>query len=279
MHYTEDEVKHWLSDPNNIARMLTPYHISISGFLASGGQGHVFTGTFQDHEAAIKVYFPGQLLERIDREVNALTHLNCKSIVKLLWYEKLNAVETTIPIVVTELVNGENLSTMLAKKPLTADETGVIAYDSALAILNLWDEQRIVHRDLKPNNILIRPSGRACIIDLGVARHLDKTSLTATGYTWGTRGYFSPEQSKCVKQLTCKSDIYSLGIVLLECGLGAHPTNKNQQLLFDEQFFENLPEPINTWGYANLIKSMFLLKPNMRPLPIEIMQELNKYEP
>ena len=63
---------------------------------------------------------------------------------------------------------------------------------------------------------MIRPDGRACVIDLGVARHLDQTTLTALGITWGTLGYMSPEQTRAVRQLTCKSDLFSLGVILLE---------------------------------------------------------------
>jgi|GEM_PF-6384969 len=279
MHYSEEEIKKWLLQPANVSSLLLPYDIHVEAFLASGGQGHVFSGYFQKIAAAIKIYFPGQVVERIDREVNALRQLNCNSIVKLLWYGKVSALETNIPVVVTELIKGENLSSILEKGPLSEQETGIIAYDTAYAIKNLWEEQRIVHRDIKPNNILLRQNGRACIIDLGVARHLDKSSLTATGTTWGTRGYLSPEQSNCVKQLTCKSDIYSLAIVLLECGLGHHPTNRDQQQLLGFSFYETLPDPICNWKYSTLIRKMFSTKPNVRPLPSLILEELNQYKP
>src|SRR5205823_12550809 len=84
---------------------------------------------------------------------------------------------------------------------------------------------------LKPYNIMLRPDGQAVLIDLGVARHIALDSLTTYGKTWGTEGYLSPEQARIVRSLTCKSDVFALGVVVQESLLGRHPTARHQQQL------------------------------------------------
>src|SRR5581483_9511853 len=78
-----------------------------------------------------------------------------------------------------------------------------------------------IHRDLKPANVLL-PGGddvAAKLGDFGVARILDGTSVTAPGTTVGTANYLSPEQVRG-EPVGPASDVYSLGLVLLEALTG-----------------------------------------------------------
>ena len=65
--------------------------------------------------------------------------------------------------------------------------------------LNHAAERGVVHRDIKPSNIIITPDGRAKIVDMGLARHLDSLAVnggvTQSGVTLGTFDYISPEQA------------------------------------------------------------------------------------
>lgn len=265
----------WLSDHNNV-QTLVPSEISLHSLIQAGGQGAVFLGTFDGAPAAIKIYFPGQLSTRVDREVDALRILQCESIVKLFWYGYVEAGEDSLPIVVTEYIEGLSLESRLKQSPLEEDELCRLAYDVTSAIDCMWD-LRIVHRDLKPANILCRPSGRFCVIDLGVARHLEMSSLTAMGLTWGTYGYLSPEQTRSVRQLTCKSDIFALGVVLLEAGLGRHPTQRDQLRLLARGFHKKLPEPIESMGICSLIKSFLDPRPTRRPKALYTLNNLEVF--
>lgn len=276
----ESALTEWLKKDSSISDIdnLLPDEIVIHQILANGGQGIVYRGTIAGIDAAIKVYFPGQLQLRIDREIKALSTLSNSHIVKLLWAGDVNIDDFQLPTVVTELIPGIDLAQQLQTNRLNHDEIGVLAFDIADAVGAMW-EKRIVHRDLKPPNILRRPDGRSCMIDLGVARHIDLTPLTATGFTWGTQGYMSPEQTKAARQLTCKSDIFALGVILVECAMGRHPTRRDQLRLFAAQLHEQLPPEIGEWQYASLLKAMLNPKPTKRPLPQDILTTLEKFAP
>lgn len=118
--------------------------------------------------------------------------------------------------VATEFIEGEVLSAVLSRGHLPTGQVARIGREIALAIAALWVE-RLVHRDIKPNNIMFAHNGRAVLIDLGVARHLSLGALTTLGKTWGTDGYMSPEQANALRQLSCKSDIFSLVSCFKSC--------------------------------------------------------------
>ncbi|WP_169813728.1 serine/threonine-protein kinase [Nocardia pseudobrasiliensis] len=73
----------------------------------------------------------------------------------------------------------------------------------------------LVHRDVKPANIIVHPSGFAYLIDFGIARASNQTTITATGFTVGTLAYMAPE--RFAGHGDARSDIYSLACVLYEC--------------------------------------------------------------
>lgn len=268
-------IKELLKDQSFVSNLL-PKSVIIEKFLSEGGQGIVYKGSIQDQKVAIKIYFPGQVQKRIEREIDALRKINNPHIVKLHWSDSINFKGEILEIVATSFIPGEDLLMKIKNKPLTQEEVGVLIFDLSEAIKALWDE-RIVHRDITPRNIIIQPDKRACLIDLGIARHIEQTPLTATGYTWGTLGYMSPEQYSASKQLTYKSDLFSLGVVVIECGLGRHPTNRNQNQLISIGIHNYLPTEISNWRFADLLKRMLNPEAVKRPRISDIQSELISY--
>lgn len=273
----QNEVRDLIRQQQGIAALL-PNDIVLEQQLAEGGQGVVYRGHAAGTPAAIKIYLPGQLQRRVQREVDALAALDCPSIVNLLWSGTVEIAGCELPVVATSLVPGDTLNEILSARALTETEIGAVAHDVVLAINAMW-ERRIVHRDLKPSNLMFKPDGRACVIDLGLARHVELSSLTGAGAAWGTLGYMSPEQTRGVRQLTCKSDLYALGVILLEAAIGRHPTNGDQLRLMTGNFHSQLPQELEDWSHADLVKALLHPRPTKRPAPSPTLGQLSSSAP
>lgn len=245
-----------------------------------GGQGAVFRALAVTEGAAapvaLKIYHPDQVDERSAREVKALRTIRGETIVKLHDAGTRVIRGQTCPYVATSYVEGEILSKVIGRGPLGISQVARVGHDIALGIDLLWGA-RIVHRDIKPSNIMMANNGRAILIDLGLARHLSLTSLTTSGKTWGTEGYLSPEHAQAVKQLSCKSDVFALGIVMQECLLGHHPTGRKQTALLNggvstANLREGLPEDL-----VGLVDAMVSKRAFTRPSPSAVAQQLRTF--
>ncbi|TFD30877.1 serine/threonine protein kinase [Cryobacterium cryoconiti] len=162
--------------------------------------------------------------ERQSGEVTVLANLNHFALVTLFdaGTAVIDGVSRTF--IVMELVDGTDLRSKIAAGALNPEEVAVMGADLAEA-LHYVHAQGIIHRDIKPANVLLAPSGfpgramHAKLADFGIARLFDATRLTATGSLLGTAGYLSPEQA-LGSTIGPPSDVYSLGLVLLECLTG-----------------------------------------------------------
>jgi serine/threonine protein kinase len=123
--------------------------------------------------------------------------------------------------IVMALINGQNLHESLLEGPVASRHIAEIGYDMAEA-LEYIHSQNVIHRDIKPSNILLVDYGhdssraRAKLTDFGIALSDDVERMTAEGETTGTAAYLSPEQV-AGRPLGPASDVYSLGLVLLQC--------------------------------------------------------------
>jgi serine/threonine protein kinase len=245
------------------------YRINTS--LQIGGQGAVFQAEVQPQgtTVALKVYHPDQLEERLEREIDALRAIRSPTLVQLHDAGSCEIRGQQCRYLATTFIDGQPLDAVLkagGAQPLA--RVARVGHDIALAIETIWTA-RIVHRDIKPNNVMLTATGGAVLIDLGVARHLDMTSLTTTGKTWGTSGYLSPEQCRAAP-LTCKSDVFALGILVQECILGRHPTGTRQASLLGggvktDGLRTGLPRFL-----VHLVDAMVHQKAVMRPSPAKV---------
>ncbi len=122
-------------------------------------------------------------------------------------------------------VEGETLREKLNRETqLGIDEAVKIAMDVADA-LDYAHRRGVIHRDIKPENILLH-DGRPVVADFGIALAVSAAAggrMTETGLSLGTPHYMSPEQATAEKEITGRSDVYSLSCVLYEMLTGEPP--------------------------------------------------------
>ena len=124
-------------------------------------------------------------------------------------------VDADRPFLVMRLIEGD---TVAARLPFDVSRVAAIATTLAAACGQVH-QHGMVHRDIKPANILLDRSGHPCLADFGIVLLADASRLTATDEVIGTAAYLSPEQV-LGEPIGPPSDIYSLGLTLLECLTG-----------------------------------------------------------
>lgn len=186
--------------------------------LGHGGMSDVYRALDEQSGAivALKIVRSGdpEFARRLSQEARTLERLTYPGLIALL-DTGFNGDQSYL---VMEFVAGETLAQRLRGGPIASQVAAAMGARLANA-LGYVHESGIVHRDLKPSNILLGADGEAWLGDFGIAQLHDATTMTATGFTLGTVSYMAPEQLDD-HQVGPKADIWSLGIVLLECLTG-----------------------------------------------------------
>jgi eukaryotic-like serine/threonine-protein kinase len=150
------------------------------------------------------------LLERFYREAQSAGGLQHPNIVTIYDMGQAGA----HPYIAMELVEGENLEQMIARR---AELPMTVKLDYAMQACRAFDfahKRGIVHRDIKPGNVMVGKDGTVKVVDFGIARILE-TSRTQTGMLIGTFAYMSPEQYHG-EHADERSDIWSFGVLVYE---------------------------------------------------------------
>ena len=114
------------------------------------------------------------------------------------------------------------------------------------AALDYAHRHGVVHRDIKPENILLH-DGRALVADFGIALAASKAGgnrMTETGMSLGTPHYMSPEQAMGEREITARSDVYALGVVLYEMLTGDPPFTGSTAQAVVARVLTETPRPI-----------------------------------
>ncbi|MDZ4862503.1 MAG: protein kinase [Gemmatimonadota bacterium] len=126
---------------------------------------------------------------------------------------------------VMPFIDGETLRSKLDRETQLGIDEAVRITVAVADALDYAHRQGVIHRDIKPENILLH-DGRPMVADFGIALALSAAAggrMTETGMSLGTPHYMSPEQATAEKEITARSDIYSLGSVLYEMLTGNPP--------------------------------------------------------
>ena len=199
--------------------------------IGTGGAASVYRAVDQNlgREVAVKLFRPNVSDDDENRrqqtETLLLATLNHPGLVTLLDAGMMQDEDgRSSTFLVMELVDGPDLRRTLKSGPLSPAATASLGADLADA-LNYVHSNGVIHRDVKPANILLYPLAEndtrlyPKLTDFGIARMTEATIATAHGATIGTANYLSPEQA-LGGAVDPRTDIYSLGLVLLECLTG-----------------------------------------------------------
>ena len=204
----------------------------IVSMIGAGGMGEVYRArdTKLNRDVAIKVLpdlftSDPDRFARFTREAQTLAALNHPNIAHVHGLEESGRVRA----LVMELVEGEDLSAVIARGPIPLADALAIARQIADG-LEAAHDQGIVHRDLKPANIKLRGDGTVKVLDFGLAKAMDPVGHsspdamnsptltvrgTQMGLIVGTAAYMAPEQARG-KTVDRRADIWAFGVVLFE---------------------------------------------------------------
>ncbi len=211
--------------------------------IGRGGMGVVYEAEQDDprRRVALKVVATGLaspgLVDRFRHEAQVLGRLDHPGIGRILEAGTFDAGAGLVPFFAMDLIEGESID--LATRNNTLKDRLSLLADVADAVHHAH-LRGVIHRDLKPANVLVDRSGRARVVDFGVARLLepdgeDRAPRTVAGHLLGTPAYMSPEQVLGdPARIDARSDIHALGVLAYEILSGSTPLDTDGRSL-DEQ--------------------------------------------
>lgn len=201
--------------------------------IGEGGMAHVYRG-IQDslrRPVAIKLLindlsFDEEARHRFERESYIIARLNHANIIHVI---DRGISADGLPYFVMEYVEGTELSTAVKMRTVSHVEKIDIIIQ-VLKALAYAHKNNVIHRDIKPDNILIDDDGNVKILDFGIAQFYEDqrnaNDRTCTGTVMGTYNYMSPEQRQSSENVTARSDLYSVGVVMYGLFTGKLPTGR-----------------------------------------------------
>ncbi|GAY09932.1 serine/threonine-protein kinase [Pseudonocardia sp. N23] len=248
---------------------------TIHRVLGEGGMGRVYLGRSRDgREAAVKVVRAAladdpEFRARFRQEVAAAARVHGTYTAALLGADP----DAPAPWMATEYVPAPSLRDAIVEHgPMPAESVRRLGIGLADALAAIH-AAGVVHRDLKPGNVLLAHDGPK-VIDFGIARAADATTLTRTGAVIGTPGFIAPEVLTHGRA-GAASDVFALGGVLLYATTGRAPFGEGEAavLLFRaanvEPDLTGVPAPL-----ASVVRACLDRDPARRPTPAQVRDRL-----
>lgn len=214
---------------------------TVGAKLGKGGMGVVFRCLDMEErrECAIKIPLvqfkdDRSLIERFEREASLMERLKHPNILEIFRVHR-----GELPYIVMEILDGGSLRDLLKeRKFLPVPEVRDLAVQVCDA-LDYTHALKIVHRDIKPENVMIVAGNTAKVMDFGLAKAFEESSVTSVGTILGTYKYMAPEQ--CLGDaVDGRADIYALGVMFYEMLVGEPPFTSGDYV---HQHLKVKPEP------------------------------------
>lgn len=202
--------------PLSIGQTLHNNRYRISGILGQGGMGAVYKAWDNNLHLVVAIKenqdTSPEAHKQFDREAKLLARLSHPNLPRVTDYL---FIPNQGQYLVMDYVEGDDLAAMM-KRMGSLPESQVLPWISQIldALDYLHNQERpIIHRDIKPDNIKITPTGKAMLVDFGIAKVYDPSLSTTIGARAITPGYSPPEQYGSGRTDE-RSDIYALGATL-----------------------------------------------------------------
>jgi serine/threonine protein kinase len=205
-------------------------HFELIEAIGSGGMAAVLKARDLElgRTVALKILPPESAFDpenvtRFKQEARAAARLDHENVARVYFCGE----DQGLHFIAFEFVEGITLRQTIDRRGVLPAGECVRYMAQIAAGLQHAADRGVVHRDIKPSNVIITPDGRAKIVDMGLARHLESGSvnggLTQSGVTLGTFDYISPEQALDPRRADVRSDIYSLGCSFYHALTGRPP--------------------------------------------------------
>jgi serine/threonine protein kinase len=257
----------------------------ILDFIDSGNFGSVYRAVKDDSIYAIKIFREDYVLKefrdygdnnRIKREIAIMKSVNHPCLIRYVDDFKEELMGIPSYFLVMEFAPGITLRKYIDRGGLTEVDSKNIMIkilEGLSALHNIRgaeDDRGIIHRDLKPENIIVDAQKNIKILDYGISKIIDFTSITTTGNVMGSPVYMSPEQITDSKNIDKRSDLYTVGVIFYEMLTNKLPYEfSSLPELFDKIKSGN-PIPPRRWqpllnnGFENFILKLLEKQPYKR---------------
>lgn len=214
------------------AGQLVAERYRVDHVIGAGGMGVVLAATHLDlrQPVAIKVLRDAnaEAIARFQREARLIVRLKSVHVARVF---DVGTLDDGTPFYVMELLEGEDLSRVVAKRGRLPVEQAVDYVLEACEAIAEAHTLGVVHRDLKPANLFVARGaggrGSVKVLDFGVSKMVadgpEAGQLTNEGVALGSPGYMAPEQIASSRDVDARADIYSLGAILYRLTSGKNP--------------------------------------------------------
>jgi len=200
--------------------------LSSLALIARGGQKVVYRATHEVFGDVVLKLILADNDDRLRREIEAVSENRFSNVPAIYHTGRISQAGQGSVYLIEQYIDGDTLRSMLVGCQGLPLLTALRVLRDLLRTAVELERCRLVHRDIKPENIIIDGAGKVWLLDFGIARHLDKASITATVQAFGpaTLGYAAPEQLRNLKrQIDIRADLFSIGVVAYETIAGRHP--------------------------------------------------------
>ena len=233
--------------------------------IKRGGQKAVYKATAYDGSVFALKIVDSVTDQRVIQEIEIVKNLKNEHVPVV--FENGIAFDETIGeesfYIIEEYIDGQTLrDSLLSGKKLTLREAYELLY-TLLEIEIQLEEQGILHRDINPNNIIIGNNDKIYLIDFGIAKDLNGSSLTMASATHGpfTPGYAPYEQFANLRQTQdVRTDLFQIGVTIYEACKGEHPFVKTNETPFQimSRTLTIIPRPLMLEGDTKGMFSKFI---------------------